>query len=106
MSGTTKVYHGVTSAIFDCVKMMSNKEHKTVYAPPGADSGTATTPDPKIVLQFSFVPADMTLTYTLVEKPWWVPESAIWDGIESTINGCRGHVVAANKDKLAAPSKS
>jgi hypothetical protein len=96
MSPTPKVYHGVTSTIFDCVKVTSEKAHGTIYSPPNANSGTATTTDPgKIVLTFSFVPADMTLSYTLVEKPWWIPESAIWGGIEETINGCRGRMASA-----------
>ena len=98
MSAAPKVYHGITVKIFDCVKKTSNKEHGTVYAPPGANSGTATTTNPGlVVLNFSFVPADQTLSYTLVEKPWWIPESAIWDGIASTINGCLGSVFAAEK---------
>jgi len=100
-----QVYHQVTAAIFDCIKQMSNKQHGTVYDPPNANSGTATTTDPgKIVLRFDFVPADMTLSYTLVEKPWWIPESAIWNGIGDTINGCRGRVVAAHHTKLSAPA--
>jgi hypothetical protein len=107
MSAAPKVYHGVTAPIFDCLKTTSHREHGTVYAPPNADSGTATTTSPgKIVLDFSFVLADQTLSYTLVEKPWWIPESAIWDGIGSTINGCRGSVVAADKHKASASSKS
>ena len=101
-----QVYNQVTQALFGCVKQQSNKEHGTVYDPPNGNSGTATTPSPKVVLTFDFVPADMTLSYTLVEKPWWVPESAIWDGIAKTLNHCRGKIVAANKQKLTAPAQS
>ena len=97
MAGSAQVYHGVTAPIFDCVKTTSGV-YGTVYKPPDANEGTATTTEPgKIVLAFDFAPADQTLTYTLLEKPWWIPESAIWDGIGDTINDCRGRVFAANK---------
>ena len=107
MNSPPKVYHGVTAAIFDCVKTMSHKLHGTVYDPPGANSGTAITTEPgKIVMTFSFAPPDMTVSYTLVEKPWWIPESAIWDGIGDTFNGCRGRAVAAHQNKVSDPSQS
>lgn len=104
MSTGPTVYHGVNSAIFGCVKEMSEKAHGTVYAPAGANAGTATTTEPAtVVMTFAFDPAEMTLTYVLTSKPWWLLESTIWSGVADTINGCRGRVVAANKQKLAAP---
>lgn len=42
-------------------------------------------------------------TYVLTSKPWWLLGSTIWSGVADTINGCRGRVVAANRQKLAAP---
>jgi hypothetical protein len=93
---SAKVYNDVNAALFDCVKETSFKRHGTVYDPPGANKGTATTTQPgKIVLSFDFDPTAMTLTYGLIEKPWWIPESAIWNGIGDTINECRGRAVAA-----------
>jgi hypothetical protein len=105
MSTNPTVYHGVNSAIFSCVKTMSEKAHGTIYSPADANTGTATTTEPgTIVMTFAFDPVEMTLTYALTNKPWWVPEAAIWTGIADTINGCRGRMVAANKQKLTAPN--
>lgn len=92
--------------MFGCVKTMSEEAHGTIYSPADANTGTATTTERgTIVMTFAFDPVAMTLTYTLTDKPWWVPECAIWNGVADTINGCRGRVVAANRQKLAAPSQ-
>ena len=55
------------------------------------------------MLKFDFDPSAMTLSYTLVEKPWWVPESAIWDGIaggDSVVHGIKIDVQGMELDAL------
>ena len=91
MAFTTKVYHGVTQAIFDCVKATSYHQHGTVYTPADGNNGTSQTSGPgwSVDMSFDFNSASGDLTYTLTHKTWIVPESSIWDGIEATINGCR-----------------
>jgi hypothetical protein len=86
-----KVFHGVTSAIFACVKTKSREEHGTTYDPPDADSGTATTSTLLgiVVLGFKFDPDKAELTYTLIRKGWMVPISQVWSGIGDTIESCR-----------------
>lgn len=86
---SSKSWNGVTNQIFSCVKQKSEKDHGTVYDPPDADSGKATTDTPvgNVVLGFNL--ADSTLTYTIEHKPFIVSDSQIWDGINDTINACR-----------------
>lgn len=86
----SKTYHGVTQAIFDCVKQTSEKEHGTVYTPDG-NKGTSTTSGTgwEVKMDFDFNPASGDLYYKITHKTWIVPVASVWDGIESTINGCR-----------------
>lgn len=86
-----QVFNGVTQAIFDCMKVKSQQEHGTVYDPPNANAGTATTSTStyKVELGFSFDPASGALTYTLKYKTWIVPISSVWSGIGDTIDSCR-----------------
>jgi hypothetical protein len=86
---SSKSWSGVTESIFACVKTTSQKQHGTVYEPPNADSGTATTKTPVGTVKLSFVLANETLTYTIQSKPIIVSESQIWNGIDETIKGCR-----------------
>jgi hypothetical protein len=87
---SSKSYNNITSAIFSCVKTTSEREHGTVYNPPDANQGTATTVTAvgKVVLSFDLNPATDVLSYSITSKPFIVPESTIWNGITGTINGC------------------
>lgn len=86
-----KVFHGVTPAIFDCVKATSAQQHGTKYIPPNGNQGTSntTTATYFVNLGFNFDPNSGDLTYTLIDKSWIVPISAVWSGIGDTINSCR-----------------
>jgi len=87
---SSKSYNDITSAIFSCVKATSEKEHGTVYDPPDANQGTATTDTAvgKVVVRFDLNPATEVLSYSITSKPFIVPASTIWNGITNTINGC------------------
>jgi hypothetical protein len=88
-----KTWNGVTQAIFDCVKMAGQTDHGTVYDPSTGNTGTATTDVTAIgtiVLSFDFDPTAGTLTYCVIKKPWIVSISQIFDGIDGTVNVCRG----------------
>lgn len=82
-------WEGISEQIFECVKAKSKKEHGTVYEPPNGDSGIAKTETTvgKVVLKFNL--SGEKLSYAIVEKPWIVTESEIWDGIGDTIDSCR-----------------
>jgi hypothetical protein len=86
----SKTFKNVTPVIWECVKATSLKEHGTVYAPPGANSGTATTDTivGVVLLNFIYNPDTNNVDYTIVKKPLLASENQIWDGIQSTINGC------------------
>lgn len=89
--GKTRTFDGVTADIFECVKQASKKEHDTDYT--SGTKGTATTSVPvlgKIVMEFDFNAGDKTITYTIAEKPFMVPENKIWSGVKETIDRCRG----------------
>lgn len=87
-----QVFQNVGRDTWDCVKATTQSGNGTVYAPPGADQGTATTGTlvGTVVLGFRFDPGARTVSYTVEQKPWLVPVSAIWSGIQQVIDGCRG----------------
>jgi hypothetical protein len=89
-----RTFHGVTQAIFACVKQKSLAEHGTVYDPATGNKGTATTKVPvvgTIVVSFDFDPNPNveSITYCIISKPWIVSASQIFDGIGDTIDSCR-----------------
>lgn len=90
MAQQSKTFGGVTPAIWECVKATSQKDHGTVYAPPGANTGTATTNTPigTVELGYVFDPAKDTVAYNIIKKPFLVSADQIWNGIQDTINGC------------------
>ena len=83
-------FGNVTPAIWECVKTTSYKEHGTVYAPPGATKGTATTSTfvGEVVLDFDYEESKDTVSYTIVKKPFVVSDDQIWNGIQETIDHC------------------
>lgn len=87
----SKTYHGVTQAVFDCVKTTSEAQHGTVYKPKDGNKGTSSTSGTgwTVDMTFDFDPGTGDLAYTITHKTWIVPASSVWEGIESTINGCR-----------------
>lgn len=88
----SQTFHGVTAAMFDCIKATSIAEHGTVYAPANAIAGSATTSSSlwQVVVDFALDPATGDLTYTLVRKTWIVPAGTMWDGLAATVRGCGG----------------
>lgn len=89
--GSSRTFYNVSASIWECVKSTSNKEHGTVYNPPDANQGTATTSTPigDIVLSFNFDPGQASVAYKIEKKPFIVSDNQIWDGIEDSINGCK-----------------
>ena len=88
--GTTKTFSGVSAAIFDCMRARAIAQYGTVYSPAEGLEGTATTVQmgQKVVMAFSLDAAAETLTYSIVEKGFLVPERSIWSGIEAHIAAC------------------
>jgi len=88
-----RTFEGVTSVTFEAVKKASQREHGTTYRPPGADQGQAVTGTAvgELVLDYQFDAAHDRLSYTISRKPGVVPESAVWNGIQSTIDKCRAN---------------
>lgn len=86
----SKIFRNVPSAVWECVKTTSFKDHGTVYAPPGALQGTAKTNTAvgEVILNYDYNETDRTITYGIVKKPFIVGAGTIWDGIQSTIDGC------------------
>jgi hypothetical protein len=91
-----QTFNGVTPAVFACVKQQSAQQHGTVYNPPDGTTGTATTTTPvgTVVVSFDLDTSTGAITYCIVSKPWIAPESAIWDGINSTISACQQSAAA------------
>ena len=92
MASTSRTFDGVTPEIWNCIKNDSMRKHDTVYDPPGADCGTATTVTivGKLELAYSLDREQGTVTFKIEHKPMLVPASQIWDGIQDAINTCAG----------------
>ncbi|HXR80041.1 MAG TPA: hypothetical protein VN763_03940 [Saprospiraceae bacterium] len=95
MSGT-KTFTGITPAIWKCVKSSSTKEYGTVFAPPEASTGTATTVVKSlgitftVILKFDYNAAKEQVTYVIKDRPLFVVgDNDIWNGIQKTIDGCK-----------------
>ena len=86
-----QTFNNVSAAVFACVKQQSAQQHGTVYAPPDGTSGTATTDTAvgTVIVSFDLDEASGSITYCIVQKPFLAPESAIWNGIASTISACQ-----------------
>jgi len=92
----TKTFYGITPAIWQCVKTTGTKEYATVFAPPEADSGTATTVVKTlgitftIILKFDYDAAKEQVTYVIKDRPSFVVgDNDVWNGIQKTIDGCK-----------------
>lgn len=87
----SKTFEKVTQATFNCVKRISAAEHGTVYDPPDANKGQATTETMvgKVVLLFDFDLPNECIQYSIVNKPTLAPASSIWGGISDTIKKCQ-----------------
>jgi hypothetical protein len=90
MASTSKTFDGITPEIWNCMKDDSKRKHDTVYDPPDADTGLATTVTiiGKLELAFSLDREQGTVTFTIEHKPILVPASQIWDGIQDAIDKC------------------
>ncbi|MFQ6026305.1 MAG: hypothetical protein ACE5Q6_02190 [Dehalococcoidia bacterium] len=87
-----RTFGGITGGVWSCVKTTSEQEHGTVYAPPGANQGTATTNTivGEVILSFDFDPAKESVAYSITKKPFLASDNQIWDGIQETIDHCNG----------------
>jgi hypothetical protein len=85
-----KTFDNVTEAIFQCLKQTSVEKLGTVYAPPEAHQGTATTQTivGEIVLRFDLDQPNQKLTYEIQKKPVIVSAKQIWENIEAAISAC------------------
>lgn len=86
----SRTFGGVNTAVWQCLKSTSEKEHGTIYAPAGADQGTATTDTVvgTVELSYNYNAQKDSVSYSIVKKPFIVSDSQIWNGIQETIDHC------------------
>lgn len=91
----SKTYSGVTLAVWECMKADATGNHGTVFDPETGTKGTATTKQmgQTVVMAFDLDFEAETLTYTIVSKGPLVPERAIWNGVQKSVEGCQRKVV-------------
>lgn len=88
----SRTFEGVTPQIWEDVKANSLKEHGTIYQSTGPTIGTAITKVTAIgtiLLNYNYDAPKDTVTYNIEKKPGIVSANQIWNGIQSTIDGCR-----------------
>ena len=90
MTRASKTFEGVTPEIWNFIREESRRKHDTVYDPPDADIGTATTSTivGRLELSYQFDRGGNVVTFTIEQKPMLVPTSQIWDGIQKAIDSC------------------
>ena len=82
-------FDNVTQTIWTCVMTTSEQEQGTTYTGPVSGTATTKTIVGTVVLSYNFNATASTVSYTIVDKPFIVPASQIWNGIQTTINGCQ-----------------
>jgi hypothetical protein len=87
----SKRFSGVSKSVHDCVKRNGVSEHGTVYNPKDGDKGTGETSTMvgTVKVGFELNPADESVTYVIIEKPFLVSDTQIFDGIAGAISACR-----------------
>lgn len=85
-----KIFDNITEAIFHCLKQTSSEKLGTVYVPPEAYQGIATTQTivGEIVLRFDLDQPNKKLAYEIQKKPVVVSAKQIWESIEAAIIAC------------------
>lgn len=93
---STKTFTNIPPTIWKCVKETSTKEHGTIFSPPDASTGTATTLVKTlgltftVALSFNYDQVKEQVTYIINERPKLVvSEEDIWNGIQKTIEKCK-----------------
>lgn len=86
----SRTFTDVSVEAWERIKAVGRDQYGTVFDPPAALEGTATTATPvgTVVIAYAFAPASRRLSYTIERKPFLVPASLIWDGIERTVEEC------------------
>lgn len=87
----TRTFDDVSEEVWERVKHVGRSRYGTVFDPPHGDSGTATTPTPvgTVVLGYAFDRQATRITYTLKNKPLFLPSGPLWNGLAQTIVQCR-----------------
>lgn len=91
MAGETRTFEGVSPGAWQRMREAGCRDHGTVFDPPEASRGRATTPTPvgSVVLDYEFDAESERITYTIVRKPMLAASALIWGGIASTLERCR-----------------
>ena len=90
-----RTFDGVSDAVWQCLRAYSQREYGTVFDPPDASQGIATTKTyiGDVVLAFDYQSENETLTFRIEKKPIVVPAGQIWNGFVERIELCESEVV-------------
>lgn len=86
-----QTFSGVNASLWQHLKAQSTEEFGTVYEPPDANQGVATTRTPigEVVLAFDFQPETETLTYRIEKKPVFLTAKLLFDGTQERIDALK-----------------
>ena len=86
-----QTFNGVTQDVWQHLKAQSAAEFGTVYEPPNANQGVATTRTPvgDVVLAFDFHPDTETLTYRIEKKPIILTSKVLFDRTQERIDALK-----------------
>jgi hypothetical protein len=82
----TKEYGGITRSTLDCLKQRFQSQG---VAPPEGDSGTIE--QQGVRLSVTYVEAEQTLKFGLIEKPFFIPDDLVWTLLDNAVKGCAGN---------------
>jgi hypothetical protein len=84
-------FGSISGEIVARMKELGRSRYGIVFDPPEGPNGTATgqTPLGECVIEFAHDSGRDELTLTVVKKPWLLPESLLWSGLQRTLDRCR-----------------
>jgi len=83
-----KTYSGITEEIWECIKVTTEAEHKTIYTLGNPGTATTETVVGQLVLEYNFNTSGKNLHYKILKKPFLATEAQIWDTLDKSIGNC------------------
>ncbi len=83
-----KIYSGITEQLWECIKLTTEADHKTLYKSGNPGTVNVETVVGEIIFEFKFDASAKNLHYKIVKKPFLATEGQIWDTLDKSINKC------------------
>jgi len=88
---SSRTFSDVSSEILARIKEFGSARYRIAFDPPDGAHSTVVgeTPFGRCIIESVYDSERAELTLTIVEKPWLLPESLLWNGFSETLERCR-----------------